>query len=264
MEYGENSNLQSRGYCMPFEEREGRVELLKPYGEGNNGVDFKTHNYLLAAVADGKVVGAMNGRDGVSLIFQHGEYQLTYSGMKQRFAQIDQKVKAGMVVGVSGESLHIEVRYRDELINPMEFLTMIYGNIKILQQSGKLENPQFETIAMDVPTAYDEQQAEIEQLMYRFYPSYLEDLRSGAYLLPSRIEASLRNVFSWAAVKQFFGRVPRSLANPAGLDESAIPLAVKAQNLLIEDFLNYLAIRQQIFLSTIADEVKKKNTIGPY
>ena len=265
MEYNQNMQLQSKsGYCMPFQEKEGRVEILRPYGNGNHGVDFKTRNFLVAAVADGVVCGAMNDKDGASIIFQHGDYQVTYSHLKSRFAQIDQKVKAGNVVGISGESFHIEVKYQGEEVDPMEFLTMIYGNIKMLMQSGKIAIPEFETIDMDVPTDYDDDREEIEDLMFRFYPSYLADLNSGEYLLPSRTEASLRNIFSWAAIKQFFFRKLPHLGNPAGLDDSAIPLAVKAQNLLIGDFLNYLAIRQQIFLSSLTDELKKKNLSKPY
>ncbi len=263
-------NLQSKsGYCMPFEEKKGRVEILRHYGEDadgnfNHGVDFRTRNFLVAAVADGQIVGAMNTKEGASLIFQHADYQVVYSNLKTRFAQIDQKVKAGSVVGMSGESLHIEVKYNGEEINPMEFLTMIYGNIKMMMQTGKVAVPDFETVDMDVPTNYDDDKEEIEDLMLRFYPSYLADLKSGDYLLPSRTEASLRNIFSWAAVKQFFFRRIPHLGNPAGLDDSSIPLAVKAQNLLIEDFLNYLAIRQQIFLSSLSDDLKKKTMSKPY
>ena len=251
---------------MPFEEKDGRVVLLRPFGDGNTGVDFKTHNYLVAAMADGKVIGALSSKDGVSLMFEHGDYHVTYSGLKTRFAQIDQKVKAGLLVGITGESLHIELQYKDELIDPMEFLTMVYGNIKMQQcvSGDSLKFDSFETIAMDVSTDFDDNKEEIEDLMLRFYPSYLMDLRSGDYLLPAKIEASLRNIFSWAAIKQFFFRRIPHFGNPAGLDESAIPLAAKAQNLLIEDFLNYLAIRQQIFLSSLSDDLKKKNMIGPY
>lgn len=282
MEYNQNMNLQSKsGYCMPFEEKKGRVEILRHYGEDadgnfNHGVDFRTRNFLVAAVADGKVIGAMNNADGASLIMQYGDYVVTYSKLKTRFAQIDQTLKAGLIVGMAGESLHIEVKYNGEVIdgvafersekeiNPMEFLTMIYGNIKMMMQTGKVAVPDFETVDMDVPTNYDDDKEEIEDLMLRFYPSYLADLKNGDYLLPSRTEASLRNIFSWAAVKQFFFRRIPHLGNPAGLDDSSIPLAVKAQNLLIEDFLNYLAIRQQIFLSSLSDDLKKKTMSKPY
>ena len=165
---------------------------------------------------------------------------------------------------MAGDSLHIEVKYQDEEINPMEFLTMIYGNIKMLLQTGKIATPEFETIDMDVPTDYDDDSEEIERLMLQWYPSYLADLANGDYLLPTQTEMSLRNIFSWAAVRQFFFRTIPHLGNPGGLDESSVPLACKAQNLLIGDFLNYLAIRQQIYLSTLADGLKKKSMSQPY
>lgn len=270
MKYTENMNLQSRsGYCMPFEERNGRVEILHPYGDDgkgnfNHGVDFKTDNYLIAAMADGQVIGAMNGRDGASVTFQHGDYMVTYRGLGSRFAQIDQKVKAGMVVATSRHSLRVEVAYKDEEVNPMEFLTMIYGNIKMLEQTGRIAVPEFETIDMDVPTEYDDHAREIEQLMYRYLPGYFADLKSGEYLLPVKTEMSLRNTLSWAAIKNFFFRRIPHLGNPGGLDESAVPLACKVQNLLIGDFLNYLALKRQIYLSAIADELKKKSMNAPY
>lgn len=270
MQYNHNSNLKSAsGYCMPFEEKSGRVEIIRQYGEDetgtfNHGVDFKTHNYILSAVADGTVCGAMNENTGACLIFTHGDYVVKYSGLKTRIAQIDQKVKAGSVVGVSGDTLHIEVKYHDEEINPMEFLTMIYGNIKMLAQTGRIESPSFETIDMDVPTNYDDAREEIEQLMLQWYPSYLAELKDGSYVLPTRTEMSLRNIFSWAAVKQFFFRTIPHLGNPGGLDDSSIPLACKVQNLLIEDFLNYMALRHQVFLSSMTDILKKKPMNQPY
>ena len=269
MQYNQNSNLYSKsGYCMPFEEREGRVEILRNYGEQpdgsfNHGIDFKTKNFLIAAVADGVVCGAMNDRKSAVLMLQHGDYQVEYR-LKNRFAQVDQQVKAGMVVGMAGDSLHIRVKYLDEEIPPIEFLTMIYGNIKMLQQTGKLENPEFETIEMDVVTDYDDEREEIERLMLRHYPSYLQALSTGDYLLPTQTEMSLRNIFSWASVRQFFFRKIPHLGNPGGLDESAIPMACKVQNLLIADFLNYLALREQIYLSTMGDPLKKKYLSQPY
>ena len=134
----------------------------------------------------------------------------------------------------------------------------------MLLQTGKVAVPDFETIDMDVPTDFDSNQDEIEKLMLQWYPSYLADLAQGDYMLPGKTEVSLRNIFSWATVRQFFFRTIPHLGNPGGLDESAIPLACKAQNLLIGDFLNYLAIRHQIYLSTMTDGLKKKYMSQPY
>lgn len=270
MKYNYNSNLYSAtGYCMPFEEKEGRVEVLKHYGEQpdgsfNHGMEFKTHNFLIAAVADGVVSGAMNDRNGGVLMIRHGEYEVCYSALRTRIAQVDQKVEAGMVVAVSGDRLNIKVRYQDREIPPIEFLTMIYGNIKMIQQTGRVMNPEFETIDMDVPTDFDDNREEIERLMLRWYPSYLHDLKSGDYQLPTQTEMSLRNIFSWASVRQFFFRKIPHLGNPGGLDESAIPMACKVQNLLVADFLNYIALRHQIYLMNMEEGLKKKYLTKPY
>ena len=43
------------------------------------------------------------------------------------------------------------------------------------------------------------------------------------------------------------------------MSRRCMPLAAKVQNLLIADFLNYLALRHQVYLSTM-DEVLKKNS----
>jgi hypothetical protein len=47
------------------------------------------------------------------------------------------EVKAGQVIAVSGRSLHIEVKYKGEELNPLEFLTMIYSNLKVMEQHGR-------------------------------------------------------------------------------------------------------------------------------
>ena len=42
-----------------------------------------------------------------------------------------------------------------------------------------------------------------------------------------------------------------------------MPIAAKVQNLLIGDFLNYLALRHEIFLSTLSENDKKKRQTKP-
>jgi hypothetical protein len=69
----------------------------------------------------------------------------------------------------------------------------------------------------------------------------------------------LRNIFSLSAIKNYFFELLPSYSNPMGLGQRAMPIAAKVQNLLIGDFLNYLALRQQIFLSTLSESDKKKD-----
>lgn len=257
------------GYCMPFEEQEGRnVEVTLGYGDVrhpqtdkrffHNGLDFSVRNYMLYALADGTVSGV--GSDDTHGIFQtirYGKYEVTYKHLANVFVNFGETVKAGNVVSLSGDMLHMEVKFDGEQMNPIDFITMLYGNVKAMEQRGNA-NPEFETFEMTAPTLYDKDQKEIEQLMLRWLPSYMEALYKGTYITPERTEQSLRNIFSLAGTKNyFFERMP-SITNPLGIGQRSMPLACKVQNLLIGDFLNYLALRQNIFLSSLTPDVKKK------
>lgn len=257
------------GYCMPFEERNGDVQMSLGYGKQkhpqtgetffNHGVDFKVNNYLLSAVATGKVTGL--GNDAIHGIYQvtrYGDYEVIYSHLSNVFANYGKEVKAGQVIAVSGRSLHIEVKYKGEELNPLEFLTMIYSNLKVMEQHGRPgAAPQFVTLDMDVRTAYDKDQEEIENLMMRFFPDYMTDMSKGIYVLPEHTELALRNIFTMSAMKHYFFETIPSMANPLGMGAKSIPIAERVQNLLIADFLNYLALRHQIFLSRMSAVEKK-------
>jgi formylmethanofuran dehydrogenase subunit D len=269
MNYTQEMNLQSKsGYCMPFEERKGEVRMSLDYGTQvhpktgeeffHHGIDFITRHYLLSACADGivSVIGS-DARHGLFQVIRYGKYEVTYAHLTNVLATFGAKVKAGSVASVSGELLHIEVKYDGQEINPLEFLAMIYGNLKMLQQQGGTGMPDFETIDMDIPTDFEDNQEEVEELMLRFYPDYLAELNNGKYLLPQHTEQSLRNIFSLSAIKNYFYEAIPSLSNPLGIGQRAMPVAAKVQNLLIADFLNYMALRHQIFLSTLSESEKK-------
>ena len=263
MEYTQEMNLLSKsGYCMPFEERNGQVQITLGYGKQthplsgeeffHHGVDFKADRYLLAALADGTVSGiGSTPAHGLYQIVRYGKYEVTYAHLSNVLATFGMSVRAGNTVAVSGELLHMEVKYDGEEINPIEFLAMLYGNLKTLEQTGRTGNVEFETIDMSVPTDYDDDQEEIEELMLRFYPDYMS------------AEHSLRNIFSTAAVKNYFYETLPSLANPLGIGQKAVPIACKVQNLLIGDFLNYLALKHSIYLSTLDEHEKKKHKSKP-
>ena len=271
MQFTQEMMLHSdSGYCMPFEERNGEVQMSLGYGKQkhpqtgetffNHGVDFKVNNYLLSAVATGKVTGL--GNDAIHGIYQvtrYGDYEVIYSHLSNVFANYGKEVKAGQVIAVSGRSLHIEVKYKGEELNPLEFLTMIYSNLKVMEQHGRPgAAPQFVTLDMDVRTAYDKDQEEIENLMMRFFPDYMTDMSKGIYVLPEHTELALRNIFTMSAMKHYFFETIPSMANPLGMGAKSIPIAERVQNLLIADFLNYLALRHQIFLSSMSAVEKKK------
>lgn len=271
MQYTQEMILRSdSGYCMPYEEKGRDVQMSLGYGKQkhpytgepffHHGVDFKTNHYLLSAVATGKITGL--GNDAVHGIYQvtrYGDYEVKYAHLSNVFSNYGSEVKAGQVIAVSGEILHMEVKYKGEELNPLEFLTMIYSNLKVMEQNGQPGAvPQFVTLDMDVRTMYDKDSKEIENLMMRFFPDYMKDISLGAYTLPEHTQFTLRNIFSLSATKNYFYETIPSMANPLGMGARSIPIAERVQNLLIGDFLNYLALRHQIFLSSLSEHEKKK------
>src|SRR5574344_37902 len=276
MNYTQDMNLLSTsGYCMPFEEKDRDVQLALRYGKQkhpktgesffHHGIDFKTNNYFLAAVADGVVsgIGIDRKQYGLYVVIKYSKYEVTYSHMSNVFMQFGQQVKAGLAVGVSSDLLHMEVKYDGEEIDPVEFITMLYGNAKTWSEKGKAQ-PEFVAIDMDVHTDYDNDKDEIEKLMMRFFANYMNDLHEGLYNCPQRTEQSLRHLFSAAAMKDYFYESMPTMVNPLGIGRRSVPLVSKVQNLLIGDFLNYMALRHQIFLSTMTSLEKKKLKSKPY
>jgi len=270
MKYTEEMILQSpSGYCMPFEEdRNKEVTLSKGYGEQKDavtgestfyhGIVFNASHRPLAAVASGVVSGIGNDKErGVYLVIRYGKYEVTYAHLANVFVRFGQAVKAGQTVAVSGSDLHMEVAFDGEELNPIEFLTMLYGNIQALSKSGHGAAYEFTPLDGEMKTKYDRDKEEIEELMIRFLPVYMEDLFRGAYSVPEYTEQSLRNVFTVGASKNYFFETMPSMANPLGIGSRALPLASKVQNLLIADFLNYLALRHNVYLSTMSEELKK-------
>jgi hypothetical protein len=180
MKYTEEMILRSpSGYCMPFEERGKNVEVTLGYGQQkhpvtgepffHHGVDFSANHYLLAALASGTVAGIGNDQThGIYQVIRYGKYEVTYSHLANVYVNFGQQVKAGTVVALSGDLLHFEVKYDGEELNPLEFLTMLYGNLKAVEQSGRIGMPEFETYEMGMATDYDKDQKEIEELMLRF------------------------------------------------------------------------------------------------
>lgn len=271
MDYTQDMNLASAsGYCMPFEERDGDVKLVLGYGEQthprtgekffHHGTDFATNRYLLMAVADGTVTGiSSTPTHGLSLTTRYGGYEVTYAHLTRAMAPFGARVRAGSLLAISGNLLHLDVKYQGEEINPIDFLAMLYGNLKMTWQQGNAEMPDFETLEMDIPTDYDDDRDEIEELMLRFYPDYLSEIGNGLYPVPERTSQSLRNIFSLSAIRNYFYEAIPSLANPLGIGTHAMPIAAKVQNLLVGDFLNYLALRHGIYLSTAGEIGKKKD-----
>ena len=276
MKYSQEMILKSpSGYCMPFEERDGEVVMSLGYGKQTNpqtgleffhhGVDFAAPHYLLSAVASGTVSGiGTDSVHGAYQVIRYGDYEVTYGHLSNILAGYGESVRAGQTVSVSGDLLHMETKYKGEELDPIEFLTMIYGNIRSLERrNAGMESDDISAIAEGLHTRYDRDAEEIEELMLRFFPAYLTDLGSGTYTLPQRTEGAFRNILTMASSRKYFFEAMPSMENPMGLGRRSVPLAAKVQNLLIADFLNYLALIHGTYLSTWDEGVKKKPTGRP-
>ena len=109
-----------------------------------------------------------------------------------------------------------------------------------------------------ISTKYDNCQDEIMSLMLRWLPTYMNELHTQVYTPPKKMETSLKNILAQAADKNYFYESIPNLSNPLGLSERSAPLVEKIQEILIEDFLSFLAMRQGIYPSSW-DETQKKN-----
>lgn len=272
-DYTQDMNLKSEsGYCMPF--KADSINLLLGFGEqkhprtgemfNHTGIDLECKNMSLQAMASGVVTGIMSDRKyGFSQVITYGDYDVTYRPLTQVFANIGQQVRAGQQVATSGNWLHIEVKYKDEIIKPDDFLAMIFGNMKNMQAvegvTTATEKPlEFATIDTDVKTKYDGSHAEIEELMMRLLPNYFGDMFKGKYKVPSDRQKGLLDTFSEGLSGGCFYETIPSLSNPLGLGRRASSISSRIMEILIEDFLSYAAVFHRLFLSGMSEEDKKK------
>lgn len=259
------------GFAMPFtlSEAEGTaVQCTLFYGEQmhphtgekffHNGWDLMANHIPLQALASGLVVafGNDNTHDNY-IIIRYGKYDVKYGHLSQAFVNYGEPVVAGQDVAVSGPFLHLGVRFEGEEVDPKELITMLFVNIQQLDLLGiphTLQPP----VQSAVRTPYDKEMEEIVQLMTHYLPAYLQDMLQGQYAPPQRTEQTLRNIFVQSADKHYFFESSPNIANPLGLSSRANPMVSKLQTLLIEDFLNYLALNKGHYLSTWNDDQKKK------
>lgn len=166
---------------------------------------------------------------GICQTIRYGEYEVTYGHLSNVFAQFGQRVKAGQTVALSGDKLHIGIRFKGEELNPLEFLTMLYGNIQALCHADGDEAATSPGMAMALTTDYEQDRQEIEELMLRFLPHYMEDLQRGAYRLPPHTEQSLRHVFTMGAVKEYFYEICRVYPTHSDWDIKQCRLPVRCR-----------------------------------
>lgn len=257
------------GFMMPFEaSEEEEVQVSLGFGEQTHpmtgerfhhrGVDFAAHDLPLFALATGTVVGV--GTDAVHenyIITKYGKFEVKYGHVSEAYLTYGMPVTAGQQIARSGNFLHFEVSCEGQVLDPMEFLAMIYGNIAQLEAMGIKGHYRLANMGVKVQTDYDADQEELLQMMLRWLPVYMNDIRLGRYVPTARMEQSLRNIFAQSADRSYFFETIPNYGNPLGLSSRGAPLASKVQNLLIGDFLNYMALRHDTYLSTWGNDVKK-------
>lgn len=286
MENQQSMNLISpSGYAMPFELPESSpLEIVSAYGKQqhpdtgkeyfNHGIDFKVApRTWLKALATGVVSGiASDNENGFSITVNYrnygattsASYDVTYSHIKEAFCNFGRNVKAGDNIAVSDDTLHVEVRFCGEEINPIEFLTMLRDNLIVQeQQAMQGSNPQIATMDFHVSTPYDAHQSEIDQLYQRFFGKYMIDLLTNRYHVPNSTERTLRDVLAEGANSGVYYEHSPSMLNPLGLGERSLDIIGRIQTLLTHDFLNYLALMHSVFLSAMSEIDKKKLLTTP-
>ena len=257
-------NLDSTsGYCMPFKGNES-ITVLKNYGEQpdskefSHGMVFKTNNDMLSAVADGKITAiGSDSAIGLYLTIQYGRYEVTYGYLSQVYANFGQHVGARRKVAVSSDRLYLAIRFDGTEIDPHDFIRMLYGNVVAWSQDREAE-PEMGVLDYDIHTKYDADKEQIEDWMLRFYANYFMAVITRRYVPAQSVLSSLLNIFRSAPEKGYFYEDVPSGLNPLGLGARSIPLIEKVQNLLVGDFLNYMAITHGMYLPNMSDDVKKK------
>ena len=83
---------------------------------------------------------------------------------------------------------------------------MIYGNIAQLEAMGIKGHYRLANMGVKVQTDYDADQEELLQMMLRWLPVYMNDIRLGRYVPPARMEQSLRNIFAQSADRSYHSR----------------------------------------------------------
>lgn len=286
MEYKHSMNLVSpSGYAMPFELSETTpLEITLGYGKQthpvtgkeffHHGVDFKVYPHTwLKALATGVVSGIASDREkGFNITVNYRNYaagssavyDVVYSHIKESICNFGKSVNAGDNIAVCDGTLHIEVRFNGDEIDPIEFLTMVRDNLIVYEQKTiQGNNPEIATLDFKVETPYDSLQPEIDQMYKRFFGKYMIDLLTSRYKVPNGTEQVLRDVLAEGANSGAYYEHTPSMLNPLGLGERSLGIIGRIQTILTHDFLNYLALMHGVFLSTMTEYEKKKLLTTP-
>ena len=257
------------GFMMPFTlETDQELQITLGFGEQTHpaigqpffhkGVDFMANHIPLFALATGLVVGV--GTDAIHenyIIMRFGKFEVKYGHISASYVKYGQSVTAGQQVAMSGDFLHLGVKSEGQEIDPLPFLAMLWGNIEQLEVLGIKNRPLFVDMGIHVRTKYDNDRAELEAMLLRWFPQYMSDLAHGLYQPAQRTEIALRNAMSQSADKHYFFESVPTEGNPLGLSPRCEPLVGKLQDILLSDFLSYMAYRHNLYLSTWGEDQKK-------
>ncbi len=99
----------------------------------HNGIDLSARHAMIYSVLHGIVIASnYDHAIGNYVTISHGYYETTYGHLLERLVNVSELVKAGSVIGISGQSglvtgehLHFIVRYKGQTVNPLPFLSEI-------------------------------------------------------------------------------------------------------------------------------------------
>lgn len=274
MKYEKDMFLESpSGFMMPFvATKDDHITISLGYGDQSHpksgekffhsGYDFVADHVTLYAMATGVVTGL--GHHPVHeqfIVCRYGEYDVKYGHIQQPYVQYGHRIQAGQPVAMSGDFLHFDVSYKGELLDPKVFIDLIYGNIQQLSAMGMSSLPQGESIRP--VTSYDGIQNEVVDMMLRYWPSYMDALRTGRYHSPARLEQEMRSVFANASRNGHFFEVMPNIGNPLGLGASSTSLVSQVQELMLSDFLSYMALNHGQYPPSW-NEQQKKNYLNKW
>ncbi len=276
MKYTAEMMLTSEsGYSMPFAFLDGD-EVTSNFGESTNpntgekvvnrGIDFNAAHHYLKGLATGVVsTVSEDPKLGIFMKVRYGKYEVMYSHLAAVYANFSSPVVAGQNVALSAEMVHLEVSFDGEIMNPMDFLMMLYGYTQAQNPDSDFSFTTKEMESVPFVTDYDKYQDQITSMALRYLPEYLFDIFKGKYKVPSQTEQSLRNSMSVASEKGYFYKTMPTVFNPLGLDRSQSILALgrKIMNEVIGDFLRYMELLHGITLQQDMAMLKKNLTKKP-
>ena len=71
------------------------------------------------------------------VITKYGRYEVKYGHVFECYVGYGQPVLAGQPIAMSGDFLHFEVSYAGEVLDPKDFIGVLYSNVEQLNAMGQ-------------------------------------------------------------------------------------------------------------------------------